>query len=214
MERMNSNICNGYIDDKRILIVDDDIVTRNYLALLLQKDGFIPVHATGPISAVRALHQHIFSLAVIDLTYPEEDDDGYSLVCRIREAQPDCPVMIITSDQSAQTAVAAIRLRVDDYFLKPVNSDELLAAVRQYVSPEAEEGKRASYAMGAGSLTRRERMVLQMFQHGHSYKETARMMGCCIGTVQTYTKRIYKKMGVHSRSEATHEAIRLQVIRP
>jgi len=209
-ERMNLKIRNGYVQDNRILIVDDDIVTRNYLALLLQKGGFNPVHATGPCSAIRALHQHIFSLAIIDLTYPEEADDGYSLVCSIREAQPECPIMIITSDQSTQTAVAALRLHVEDYFLKPIDSAELLDAVNSYVTTRNEDG-----TIDDGTdLTQRERIVLQMFQHGHSYKETAQMMGCGVGTVQTYAKRIYKKMGVHSRSEATREGIRLEMIRP
>jgi len=198
------------VEEKRILIVDDDIVMRNYLALLLQKADFIPVHATGPGSATQALQQYIFSLAIIDLTYPDEDDDGYSLVCSIREAQPECPIMIITADQSAQSAVEALRLHVEDYFLKPINCTEFLGAVNSYVSAQTED----ETIDDRTGLTRRERIVLQMFQHGHSYKETAQMMGCGVGTVQTYAKRIYKKMGVHSRSEATREGLRLEMIRP
>jgi len=64
------------------------------------------------------------------------------------------------------------------------------------------------------ALTRREYAVLQMFHKGCSYAETARVLGCGISTVQTHAKHIYRKMGVHSRSEAAHEALRLKLIQP
>ncbi len=47
---------------------------------------------------------------------------------------------------------------------------------------------------------------------GYSYNETATCLGCKVSTVQTHVKNIYKKMGVHSRAEAVHEALQIGMI--
>jgi len=215
MECMDAYAHDEKIDAGRVLVVDDDAVTRNYVALLLQRIGFLPVNAATPERAVEALRQHVFSLAVIDITFPDANECGFDLVHCVREAQPECSVMIMTVDHSAETAVAAIRLHVDDYFLKPVNAEELLVSARYHMLKSGMPCP-DGYAAAAAKmhLSCREQTVLQMFHKGCSYKETARLLGCGIGTVQTHAKRIYKKMGVHSRAEAAHEAVRLQLIKP
>jgi len=105
------------VGDEPILVVDDDAVTRNYLTMLLQRWGYAVLAVHDLSSARKALSQSSFSMALIDLAYPDDDATGYDLVDLIRVEQPDCAVMIITSDRKAETAVEAIRLRVDDYFL-------------------------------------------------------------------------------------------------
>jgi DNA-binding CsgD family transcriptional regulator len=64
----------------------------------------------------------------------------------------------------------------------------------------------------AEKLSRREREVLLTFAKGYSYNEAAEILSCKIATIQTYTKRIYKKLKVHSRSEAVFEAKQLGII--
>ncbi|MDX8391497.1 MAG: response regulator transcription factor [Mariprofundaceae bacterium] len=209
------DICSEEFKDCRVLVVDDDATTRNYIALLLQKIGFQAVNAATPGYAVQALHKHFFTLAVIDISFPDADECGFDLVHCIREAQPECAVMIMTVDHSAETAVAAIRMHVDDYFLKPVKADELLDAVRYHILKTGSMDREMYVGeTGETRLTGREQAVLRMFYKGYSYKETANMLGCGIATVQTHAKRIYKKMGVHSQAEAAHEAVRLQLIKP
>lgn len=64
----------------------------------------------------------------------------------------------------------------------------------------------------AEKLSRREQEVLLTFAKGYSYNEAAEILSCKIATIQTYTKRIYKKLKVHSRSEAIFEARQLGII--
>ena len=61
-------------------------------------------------------------------------------------------------------------------------------------------------------LSHREREVLLMFAKGCKCKEVAEILDCTIATIQTYAKRIYKKLRVHSRSEAIFEAAHLGII--
>ncbi|OIO71882.1 MAG: hypothetical protein AUJ57_06455 [Zetaproteobacteria bacterium CG1_02_53_45] len=61
-------------------------------------------------------------------------------------------------------------------------------------------------------LSGREMEVLQMFAKGYSYGETAQALNCQLTTIQTHIKRIYKKLNVHSRSEAVFEASQLGLL--
>jgi len=61
-------------------------------------------------------------------------------------------------------------------------------------------------------LSCKENEVLNMFAMGYSYNEVAAILGCKLTTIQTHTKRIYKKLHVHSRSEAIYEARQLDIL--
>jgi DNA-binding NarL/FixJ family response regulator len=62
------------------------------------------------------------------------------------------------------------------------------------------------------TLTRREQEVLEYIARGFSYAEIARLQGITVHTVQTYIKKLYGKLAVHSRSEAVFEANRLGLL--
>jgi DNA-binding NarL/FixJ family response regulator len=64
----------------------------------------------------------------------------------------------------------------------------------------------------AVSLTKREQEVLEYIARGFSYAEIARLQGITVHTVQTYIKKLYGKLAVHSRSEAVYEANRLGLL--
>ena len=193
----------------RVLVVDDDAVTRQYISLMLQREGFDVQSASDLSSARAALRKGEFLLTLIDLMFPGDEASGFDLIDLVRMQQPQCAVMIMTSDHNAETVVEAVRLRVDDYFLKPVKAEELMKAIRKHCLP-LQEGDESDASLVF--LTRREKSVLVMFHKGYSYKETARVLGCGVTTIQTHAKNIYRKLGVHSRAEAAHEALRLKLI--
>lgn len=64
------------------------------------------------------------------------------------------------------------------------------------------------------ALTPKEYKLLNLFAKGFSYQESADYLGCKLSTIQTHIKRIYKKLGVHSRAEAVHEARLLGLLAP
>lgn len=196
----------------RVLVVDDDAVTRQYLSMMLQGQGYDVLTAPDLSSARSVLGREDFLFALIDLMFPDDDASGFDLIDLIRMQQPRCAVMIMTADQNAETVVEAVRMRVDDYFLKPLKIEELMAAIRKHHLQADDED--ADGDDPQSFLTRREKAVLMMFHKGYTYKETARVLGCGVTTIQTHAKHIYRKLGVHSRAEAAHEALRLGLIRP
>ena len=61
-------------------------------------------------------------------------------------------------------------------------------------------------------ITEREKEVLLLLAKGFSYAESASFLGCAISTIQTYVKRIYRKLQVNSKSEAVYEALQMGII--
>jgi len=80
------------------------------------------------------------------------------------------------------------------------------------LSSAAEKQARNSWQCSDTLLTCKENEVLNMFAKGYSYCEVAGLLDCKLATIQTHAKRIYKKLKVHSRSEAIFEARQLGLV--
>ncbi|MBL4774582.1 MAG: helix-turn-helix transcriptional regulator [Mariprofundus sp.] len=90
----------------------------------------------------------------------------------------------------------------------------LLMQLPQYQSHADDAGrhKHNGRHVEANKLSCKEHEVLNALARGYSYNESAKLLGCKLTTIQTHTKRIYKKLRVHSRSEAVYEARQLDLI--
>jgi DNA-binding NarL/FixJ family response regulator len=93
--------------------------------------------------------------------------------------------------------------------LSPVIARQVLKRLQ---APAADAPSRAA-AGEETTLTAREGEILTAISRGFSYAETAAMLGISGGTVHTFLKRIYRKLAVHSKTEAVFEANRLGLIR-
>lgn len=191
-----------------ILVVDDDEIVRGYLECLLVESGY-HVSTAASFDEVRAVSAKMqFRLIISDLVFLGQSYSGLDIVKFTLSLYPDCKAIILTSYPSTHTAVASLRLQAVDYLTKPVGQQELLAAVRRAFDSGHYPKAASSLAEEGISLSSREREVLLYLFKGHPIQDVAGMMGCSLSTVKTYTQRIYKKLNVHSRSAAIHEALR------
>lgn len=114
----------------RILFVDDEPNIRLTLPPVLEQHGF-EVKAAGSIAeAVNQIAASRFDVLISDLNV-EESGDGFRVVRAMREKQPHCITLILTGYPGFETTVDALRLRVDDYVVKPVEVDTLIHALRK-----------------------------------------------------------------------------------
>ncbi len=113
----------------RILIVDDDRSLREFLEILLAKDGYKVVSATDGRHALEILAAERISLVLSDIRMPGMD--GVSLLKEIKREKPSLPVILITAFASLDTAVAAMREGAWDYITKPFRIDELREVVQK-----------------------------------------------------------------------------------
>lgn len=114
----------------RILFVDDEPNIRLTLPPVLEQHGFEVKAAASVAEAVAQIKASPFDVLISDLNI-EEGGDGLRVVSAMREKQPHCITLILTGYPGFETAVDALRLRVDDYVVKPVDVEMLISALRK-----------------------------------------------------------------------------------
>jgi putative nucleotidyltransferase with HDIG domain len=112
-----------------ILIVDDEEPIRDVLASLLEAGGHTCTTAVNGAEAIERLQAGSFDLVLSDILMPVMD--GVVLLQRIREKQPDLPVVMVTAMHDISAAIGALRAGAYDYLLKPFEKDQLYFSVRR-----------------------------------------------------------------------------------
>jgi len=107
----------------KILIVDDELVVRDSLGKWFTSEGYTARPVGSGREALEAIQQTEYDIALIDIKMPGMD--GMELQARLREADADLTVIIMTGYASVETAVQALKMGAYDYITKPVDPDEL-----------------------------------------------------------------------------------------
>ena len=106
-----------------VLIVDDEQSMREFLRILLEKEGFKTETATNGENALATLQENSFDLLISDIRMPEMS--GLTLLEKTREQGNDLPVILITAFASPEDAVLAMKHGAYDYITKPFKIDEI-----------------------------------------------------------------------------------------
>jgi len=115
-----------------LLVVDDEQVILNVLRDVAERVGFNVVTCASGGGALDHLREHHADIAAVDLRMP--DIGGLDVLRAIREADPDCHVILMTGAATIESAVEAVKLGAVDYLTKPLDFQrfrELLATVRE-----------------------------------------------------------------------------------
>ena len=121
-----------------ILIVDDELSMREFLRILLEKEGHQIVTATNGLVALELTGQHAFDLVVTDIRMPGMT--GLELLASLKQTKPDMAVIMITAFASPDDAVAAMKNGAFDYITKPFNVDEIKTVVRSSLKKKQQPG--------------------------------------------------------------------------
>jgi YesN/AraC family two-component response regulator len=113
----------------RLLFVDDEATIRATLPRILEMHGFDVTSVASVPEALDAINSQEFDLLLADLNVGHAGD-GFTLVSAMRRTQPDCVNIIITGYPDFQAALEAIRAQVDDFVVKPTETEELIALLK------------------------------------------------------------------------------------
>ncbi|HEY4619481.1 MAG TPA: sigma-54 dependent transcriptional regulator [Nitrospirota bacterium] len=111
-----------------ILVVDDERGMREFLTIMLQKDGHDVTSASNGREAVENIGQKTFDIVISDLKMPQLD--GIDVLKAVKESAPETVVIMITAYASAETAVEAMKQGAYDYITKPFKIEEVKLIVR------------------------------------------------------------------------------------
>jgi DNA-binding NarL/FixJ family response regulator len=202
----------------RILIVDDHPLTREALSSLLRAHGFDVVGcASDGAEAVVAVGRLQPDLVLLDLSMPGLD--GLTALPRLREAAPECEVVVLTASGTEENLLQAIRAGAAGYLLKTEPPERIAsfldgvangeAALSGSVARRLLDQVRSGNGRGSGvpdaiavALSAREVEVLLLLDDHLGTDEIAKRLFISEHTVRSHVKSLLRKLGVSSRREA------------
>ena len=200
------------------LIVDDHPLTRDALSALLAQNGFDVVgQAADGEAAVASARQLQPQLVLLDLSMPGAD--GLSALPRLREAAPECEIVVLTASGDDDNLLAAISGGAAGYLLKSEPPERIVEFLHGVANGEAAlsgaiarrlldrvregGGRRGGIPDSiAAVLSAREAEVLLLLDEHLGTDEIAARLYISEHTVRSHVKSLLHKLGVSSRREA------------
>ena len=200
-----------------VSIVEDDVSLRSiYAGWIEEADGFTLVsqYDDGQ-EAHEGIPADMPDVVLTDINLPGLN--GVECVRSLKNKLPQIQFIMITVYEDSNRIFKALEAGATGYLLKQTPRDELLASLREVhnggspmssgiarkvvqcfrqTSPSDPENE-------LSQLSKREEEVLDLLAQGYLCKEIANKLGISNNTVDTYRRRIYEKLHVHSRSQAT-----------
>ncbi|MFF4444464.1 response regulator [Streptomyces sp. NPDC001502] len=201
----------------RVMVVDDEALVRSGLTLILNAAADIEVvAATGGGQALAAVATHTPDLVLLDIRMP--DVDGLTILARLMQL-PDPPVVaMLTTFDSDQYIVAALRSGASGFLVKDTDPDELAHLVRSLaagavaLAPQVtatvisgylhHHGEQRATTHAVSRLSARERDILVLLSQGLSNADIGRRLHLSIGTVKDYVSAVLAKLDVSNRVQA------------
>lgn len=122
-------------DHARILVVDDDESSREGLAKVLRGEGFVVDCAADGHSALEQVSGFDPDVVLTDLRMPRVD--GIELCARLRDVDPELPVILMTVQDDAASILRGLRAGIDDYLPKPLDIDLVFRSLRHAIGKRA-----------------------------------------------------------------------------
>lgn len=205
-----------------VALVEDDDEARKRLVTSIRADASLQLageYCTGA-EALAGLESTLPDVFLVDLGLP--DIPGLEVVKRIAAVHPSCDILVVTIFGDEESIIGALEAGARGYILKGALEHDIAEDIRHLrsggspLSPVIARQvlkRLVPPAQAADTLlTPRETEILNAIARGFSYAETASLLHLSVQTVHTHLKNIYKKLAVHSKTEAVFEADRRRLL--
>lgn len=116
------------VNTMRLLVVEDENKTADYLCKGLQESGFVVDVAREGEDGLHLATQYHYDLIILDIMLPKMD--GFTIITKLRRLNPEVRVIFLTARGDVEDRVKGLELGADDYLAKPFAFSELLARIR------------------------------------------------------------------------------------
>jgi len=120
-----------------ILVVDDDHRVLNSLKMWLNSEGFNPLTAANEKEALKAVINNPVDVGLVDFRIGKED--GITVAKRLKDADEDLKIIILTGFPSYETAVQAMKIGVFDYLSKASSNEKIMAALKKAIAERSQQ---------------------------------------------------------------------------
>lgn len=213
-------------DRARVLLVDDHAAIREAIALAFAHDGeFIVAGQAGSLAEARAVMDDV-DVAIVDLELP--DGDGADLIEELRNRHPGIQTLVLSAHADRASIARAVQKGAAAALDKSIHLHEVVSAVRRMRAGETlmeldevvellrfadrRRDRELDEQRLIGSLSPREREVLQLLAEGLDTIAIARRLCISPRTQRNHVANILAKLGVHSQLQAVVFAFRHGVV--
>ncbi|MAT41451.1 MAG: DNA-binding response regulator [Anaerolineaceae bacterium] len=207
----------------KLLIVDDHLVVRRGLELLLKPNHGVTIisEASNGLEAIEKTNQHKPDVILMDLKMPKMD--GIEATREIIKLHPNARILALTSFTEPDQVNAVIQAGALGYILKDSSAEELINAIHQvadgnlFVPKELANSfrhfqKNVSVDKNNYDLTEREKDVLNLLVSGLTNKEIAEKLFLSDVTARFHVSNIIHKLGVKNRGQVIKKALEEKLI--
>jgi FixJ family two-component response regulator len=198
-----------------VYVVDDDASFRTAIKRLLEKTGYrVVTYASAQQLLDQRPDENSPGCILLDVRMPGLS--GAELQSRLIEFGSTLPIVFLTGYMDITATVKALKAGADNFFVKPVRSDELLKALEKAIARHetalALKGELEALRGRLSTLTPRQRQVFDLVVRGRTNKHVARELGSTERTIKAHRQVIMEKMKVQSLVQLVTIAERLGVL--
>jgi FixJ family two-component response regulator len=195
-----------------VYIVDDDLSFQTAIRRRLQLAGYeVQIYSSAEQFMDQQLDDSRLGCLLVDVKMPGLG--GPELQARLHEAGSTLPVVFVSAYNDINTVVQTVKAGAEDFLLKPVTSDVLLAAIERAIARHDVSRKLQSelnlMRAHVATLTPRERQVFGLLVQGKLNKQIAFALGPTERTIKAHRHMVMEKMNVRSVAELVLIAERL-----
>ncbi|MGJ7495539.1 LuxR C-terminal-related transcriptional regulator [Variovorax sp. RT4R15] len=188
-----------------IYVIDDHPLMRDAIVMVLRRlrpaENIVELERLDKLAA--AVKQHGKpDLFCLDLKLP--DITGVSGVVSVKQIYPDVPIAVYSASPAADMEEACIEAGADIYIEKSAGSSELAAALRGLLMADTEGEE--PVAANNSKLSKRQTQLIAMLDKGMSNRDIATELEISEHTVKVHLWRLFRRLGVKSRTQALHHA--------
>jgi two-component system, LuxR family, response regulator FixJ len=195
-----------------VYIVDDDSGVRSSIRVLMKSVGLAAMPFPSAKEFLDAYNVHSPGCLVLDIRMPGMS--GLELQEALNERGAVIPVIFITGHGDIPMAVEAMRHGAFDFLQKPFRDQDLIDRIQQALALDAETREslreHARTRVRIGSLTPREREVLDLLTSGKANKMMAQDLGLSQRTVEIHRANVMEKMGAKSVAQLVRMVMDLE----
>jgi DNA-binding NarL/FixJ family response regulator len=192
---------------KKILIVDDHLVVRNGVAMVLEKqiEGVIISNAENFFEAIALLKDAPFDLVILDINIL--GGKNTEMIDDIRAIQPSVKILVFSAHEEEQYALKYISAGANGYLNKLCSEEKMMFAINSifesstYLSAElvtklveARTSKKTINPLDV--LSKREIQIAELLINGNGNLEISNMLNIHMSTVSTYKARVFEKLKI------------------
>ena len=195
-----------------VYIVDDDLSFQTAIRRRLQLAGYeVQIYSSAEQFMDQQPDDSRLGCLLVDVKIPGLG--GPELQARLHEAGSTLPVVFVSAYNDINTVVQTVKAGAEDFLLKPVTSDVLLAAIERAIARHDVSRKLQSelnlLRAHVATLTPRERQVFGLLVQGKRNKQIAFALGPTERTIKAHRHMVMEKMNVRSVAELVLIAKRL-----